>query len=169
MGRDKSLLKIHAQPQRQHLFNLLSGLCVEVYLSCKDATDIPAELHPIADQFQIDSPLNGILSAFTYDPEAAWLTVAVDMPLVDTVAIETLIKNRNTEKTATCFRDSDGIKPEPLLTLWEPRAFPLLLAFHENGHISPRQFLMESDINMLVAPDSRVLINVNSENDLRNL
>lgn len=169
MGRDKSMLKIHALPQRQHLFDLLKGFCQEVYLSCKNEADIPPALNPIADKFQIDSPLNGILSAFTHDPEAAWLTVAVDMPLVDNVAIETLIRNRNPEKTATCFLDSDGIKPEPLLTLWEPRAFPLLLAFHENGHISPRQFLIENDINVLVAPDSRVLLNVNSEAELRRL
>lgn len=169
MGRDKSLLKIHAQPQRQHLFNLLSGFCVEVYLSCKDATDIPAELHPIADQFQIDSPLNGILSAFTRHPDAAWLAVAVDMPLVDAAAIDFLIKNRRHDKAATCFLDSDDRKPEPLLTLWEPRAFPLLMTFYKQGNISPRQFLMENNINLLTASDKKVLSNVNSEEELRKL
>lgn len=169
MGRDKSLLTIHAQPQRLHLFNLLKGFCAEVYLSCKDAGDVPPELHPIADQFQIDSPLNGILSAFTNNPEAAWLTVAVDMPLVDASAIEALIKHRDPGKIATCFRDSDGHKPEPLLTLWEPRGFPLLLSFHEQGNISPRKFLMENDIKLLTAPDRKVLVNVNSEEELRKL
>ena len=169
MGRDKSLLKIHAQPQRSHMFNLLKGFCAEVYLSCKEATDIPSELNPIADEFQIDSPLNGILSAFTNHPDTAWLTVAVDMPLVDASTIEALIRHRDPNKIATCFRDSDGHKPEPLLTLWEPRAFPLLLSFHEQGNISPRQFLMENNIQLLTAPDGKVLVNVNSEEELRKL
>lgn len=169
MGRDKSLLLIHGQPQRQRLYDLLAGFCRQVFFSCKDVSGVPAALNPIADQFQIDSPLNGILSAFTHDPDTAWLTVAVDMPLVDATAIGALIRQRDTSKVATCFRDSENVKPEPLLTLWESRAYPLLLAFHESGQISPRQFLMQNDINLLTAPDKRALINVNSEEELRKL
>lgn len=169
MGRDKSLLVIHRQPQREHLFNLLKGFCMEVYLSCKDESGIPSALNPLADYFQIDSPLNGILSAFRHDPRSAWLAVAVDMPLVDAATIQLLVEQRDAGRVASCFTDSGGQKPEPLLTLWEPRAFPLLRGFHDDGRISPREFLLENDIQLLTAPDKRVLANVNSEEELKRL
>jgi molybdopterin-guanine dinucleotide biosynthesis protein A len=167
MGRDKSLIVFHNLPQRLHLFNLLKPFCDNVYLSCKNTTNIPHDLNPLPDQFEIDSPLNGILSAFVHEPNAAWLAVAVDMPFVDTATIEALIQNRNPGNVATCFYDSDGIKPEPLLTIWEPRAFPLLREFQKRGAISPRQFLMENDIHLLTVPDKRALVNVNREGDWR--
>lgn len=169
MGRDKSLMVIHQHPQREHLFNLLKHFCTEVYLSCKDESGVPPGLNPIADRFQIDSPLNGILSAFVRDPQSAWLTVAVDMPFVDAITIRELMTQRDSGKVASCFRDSDGHKPEPLLTLWEPRAFPLLRQFHEDGHISPRKFLMENDIKLLTVPDQRALANINSPEELKSL
>jgi len=167
MGRDKSLLVIHELPQRLHLFNLLTPFCSQVYLSCKSTTNIPADLNPLPDKFEIDSPLNGILSAFAHEPNAAWLTVAVDMPFVDAITLQRLIQHRNATKVATCFFDSEGVKPEPLLTIWEPRAFPLMLAFHGRGGFSPREFLMENDIHLLTVPDQRALVNVNTEEDVR--
>ncbi|HEY4655891.1 MAG TPA: NTP transferase domain-containing protein [Cyclobacteriaceae bacterium] len=169
MGQDKSLLVISGQPQRLRLFTLLKTFCREVYLSCKSGSNVPQDLNPIPDHYPLNSPLNGILSAFLTAPSAAWLTVAVDMPLVDHPTIEFLIRNRNRNKVATCFTDSEGQKPEPLLTIWEPQAFPLLASFYEQGGFSPRQFLAANEITLLTAPDKKILINVNSEEDLRNL
>ncbi|HEX7014478.1 MAG TPA: NTP transferase domain-containing protein [Cyclobacteriaceae bacterium] len=166
MGRDKSLIVFHNLPQRVHLFNLLKTFCRKVYLSCKNTAGIPEHLNPLRDRFQIDSPLNGILSAFEHEPGAPWLAVAVDMPYIDAKTLETLIQNRNGKKIATCFYDSDGTKPEPLLTIWEPHAFPLLRDFHARGGFSPRQFLIENDIHLLTAPDQRALVNVNTEGEL---
>lgn len=166
MGRDKSLIVFHELPQRVHLFNLLKPFCKQVYLSCKTATNIPQHLNPLPDQFQLESPLNGILSAFTHEPDTAWLAVAVDMPFVDVLTLETLTQKRNPTKVATCFFDSEGSKPEPLLTIWEPRAFPLLRNFHARGGISPRQFLMEHDIHLVSVPDVRALVNVNRDGEI---
>jgi molybdopterin-guanine dinucleotide biosynthesis protein A len=166
MGRDKSLIVFHETPQRVHLFNLLKTFCKRVYLSCKNTTKIPQHLNPLPDQFELDSPLNGILSAFLHEREAAWLAVAVDMPFVDAKTLETLIQNRNPAKLATCFFDSDGTKPEPLLAIWEPRAFPMLRDYHARGGFSPRQFLMDNDIHLITVPNPRALVNVNTEGDL---
>lgn len=172
MGRDKSLLVFHDTPQRLHLFNLLKPLCSEVYLSCKRDENIPGQLNPLTDRFELDSPLNGILSAFKYQPDSAWLTVAVDMPFVDTPILKTLIENRNAGKLATCYYDSDGSRPEPLLTVWEPYAWPMLEDFYRRGGVSPRQFLMENPVHLLTVPNRIALVNVNTEkdaNDARNL
>ncbi|MEO7991322.1 MAG: NTP transferase domain-containing protein [Chryseolinea sp.] len=165
MGFDKGSIDYHGQPQREYLFDLLGKYCSQVFTSCKNANDIPKTLNPLPDQFQINSPLNGILSAFQFNKDVAWLTIPVDMPLIDGAVIEFLIKHRDPSKTATCFFDSDGKNPEPLFTLWEPLAWDGLQKFHHSEKISPRDFLKQSEITILSVPNNRYLTNINSEEE----
>jgi molybdopterin-guanine dinucleotide biosynthesis protein A len=167
MGRDKSLMAFHGKPQREHLFDLLSTFCIEVHLSCKNCHDVPKHLNPLPDQYNVDSPINGVLSAFSLDPFCAWLAVAVDMPFIDAATLQYLLDRRDPEKVATCFLDSDGKKPEPLLTLWEPKAFPFLQSYYDQGKISPRDFLIMHEIQLITAPNRNVFTNINSPDDLK--
>lgn len=167
MGFDKSLIEFHNKPQREVLFDLLKKYCKEVYLSCKNVTAIPETLNPLPDQYDMDSPLNGILSAFKKESSCAWLMVAVDMPFIDDVALQFLTDRRDPEKTATCFLDSDEKLPEPLFTIWEPKAYDLLKDFHARGNISPRSFLQHHDIKLLDIPDKKTLMNINSQEELK--
>ncbi|HTJ53311.1 MAG TPA: molybdenum cofactor guanylyltransferase [Cyclobacteriaceae bacterium] len=166
MGHDKSLITFHNKPQREYLFDLLNTLCDKVYTSCKKGDEVPSSLNPLPDQFEIESPINGILSAFSQNSTAAWLTVPVDMPEVNLEILNYLINNRSDNHIATCFFDSEGKNPEPLLTLWEPPAVSLLQKFYEAGNISPRDFLKQSNVNTLTIPDKRALRNINSPDDL---
>ncbi len=166
MGYDKSLINYHGKPQREFLFDLLSRFCTEVYVSCKSEEDVPQQFNPLPDQYDIETPLNGILSAFSKDPSSAWLALAVDMPFIDSATLQFLVSNRGADKVATCFLDSDGKNPEPLLTLWESTAFPLLQSFYKAGNISPRSFLMQHDVQILSVPDKNVLMNINSNDEL---
>ncbi len=165
MGFDKGSIDYHGKPQREYLFDLLGKYCNQVFTSCKNSNDIPKTLNPLPDQFQINSPLNGILSAFQFNKNVAWLTIPVDMPMIDAAVIEFLLAHRNESKKATCFFDSDGTNPEPLFTLWEPSASDDLIKFHESGKISARDFLKQSDIHILSVPNSRYLTNINSEEE----
>lgn len=169
MGSDKSVIDYHGRPQREFIFDLLGKFCDRVFLSCKSTEGIPIRLNPLADQFSVESPLNGILSAFTIHPTTAWLTVAVDMPLIDEKAIRFLLDNRDHAKIATCFFDSDGKLPEPLFTVWEPRAHALLLKYFEQGNTGPRQFLKNNDVKIIPAPDTKILTNINSQDDYKEL
>jgi molybdenum cofactor guanylyltransferase len=167
MGTDKSLISFHGKPQREYLLELLSGYCEKVFLSCKDNDqNIPSIFNPISDNYTIQSPLNGILSAFDHDANVAWLTVPVDMPLIDSKTIAYLISNRAPDKMATCFIDSEGKNPEPLLTLWEPACYQSLKHFNDSGKFSPRDFLRQSDVNLLSIPDQKMLTNINSKDEL---
>lgn len=168
MGSDKGVLVYHGKPQREHLFDLLQKFCKKVYLSCKSNETVPHHLNPITDTLDIDSPLNGIISAFKTDPTTAWLAIAVDMPLVDEPIIRYLLAHRDPLNIATCFLDSDGKLPEPMCTVWEPHAFPLLQDFIKTGNVSPRKFLQENNAKLLRVPDKRALININSPEDLNN-
>jgi molybdopterin-guanine dinucleotide biosynthesis protein A len=167
MGYDKSQIDYHGKPQRAFLFELLGGFCARVFVSCKHGGDVPPELNPLVDRFELESPLNGILSALTAYPQAAWLTVPADMPLVNAGVIQHLIEHRNPATLATCYWDSDHQHPEPLLTIWEPQAWPALRAFYEQGNISPRKFLSQSAITLLEPPAQNMHTNINTPEELK--
>ncbi len=166
MGRDKGLIVYHNKPQREYIAALLGKFCSEVYVSCKAKEYISAAHNPLPDQFDLESPLNGILSAFEKNNSVAWLTVPVDMPYVDEAALAYLITHRNTNKMVTCFIDSDGKHPEPLLALWEAKAAIPLKLYYERGGISPREFLKQQDILLLHPPDKRIYQNINTPEEL---
>lgn len=166
MGQDKSLITYHDVEQREYLFNMLKTFCATVFTSCKITHTVPVRYNPLPDHFDFESPLNGILTAFKHDSLAAWLTVPVDMPLIDVEIISYLLSKRNTSKVATCFYDSDGKDPEPLIAIWEPRTYPLLQTFYQAGKISPRDFLKSHDTHIINIPNRNALANINNPEDL---
>lgn len=161
MGMDKGLISYHGKPQREYLFESLCRLCSEVFTSCREGQNVPASLHPLTDAMDIQSPLNGILSAFRLYPEKAWLAVAVDLPNVSTAVLEALIAGRDPGRLATCFFNVSAGGPEPLLTIWEPAAYPWLAAQAGTGNISPRSFLRSSDVHVIHGMPDSVFHNVN--------
>lgn len=165
MGTDKSLLDYRGKPQREYLFELLSTFCSRVFTSCRQDQDVPASLNPITDHYNFAGPINGILSAFRIHPDKSWLIVAVDMPFVDDGALQLILDHREKEKIATCFLHMPENFPEPLLTLWEASAYPLLLHYVESGNISPRVFLETHEVKLITPPDQKILLNINSPKD----
>lgn len=166
MGSDKSLIDYHGKPQREYLFELLTAFCSKVFISCRKDQDVPQNFHPLYDFYNYPGPINGILSAFHAHADSSWLIVAVDMPLVNEKVLKLLMDNRDEKKVATCFTHLvEGCFPEPLLTLWEPSAYPLLLNYTASGKISPRGFLEESNIKSIPVPDEKILLNINSPQD----
>jgi molybdopterin-guanine dinucleotide biosynthesis protein A len=164
MGQDKSLLTYHDKPQREHLTDLLRPYCQQVFWSVNadQAATLSETTQPlITDAFDVTTPLNGILSAFRQEPDAAWLVVACDMPLLTNRSLEALIDGRNPAKLATVFYDSDGSLPEPLLGIYEPAFWPIMQKAVAQGEQSPRKLLRMNEIHLLTVPDVRELMNVN--------
>ncbi|HYG18164.1 MAG TPA: molybdenum cofactor guanylyltransferase [Ohtaekwangia sp.] len=168
MGKDKGLIDYHGMPQREFLHALLGKFCHTVYLSCKSAENIPASLNPLPDGFSIASPLNGILTAFQKDATVSWLTVPVDMPFITQAVLEYLVAMSDPARMATCFADSGGKDPEPLLALWEPSTALPLQEFYRSGNLSPKKFLKENNIKRLVPPTQNLHANMNTPSDLDN-
>lgn len=166
MGKEKGKLDLHGMPQKDYLVAVLNKFCKQVFTSIGSHQN-PSDYHnPIPDAYDFNSPLNGIMSAFSKAPDSAWLCVAVDMPYVDELTIKFLVDHRDKDKMATCFFNPDEKLPEPLLTIWEPGAWSALKKFHAQGRISPREFLAESEANELILPDKKTLTNLNSPADL---
>ncbi len=167
MGRDKGAIQWHGKEQRYYMADLLKQFCADVYISCRQDQElqIPDTYQMLKDSFTGLGPLGAILSAFQYQPENTWLVVACDLPLVDKETITFLIENRNAASVATTYQSPfDGL-PEPLITIWEPKSFPILLSYKEQGYRCPRKVLINSDITLLQPPNTNALLNVNTPED----
>lgn len=160
MGKDKTIINYHGKPHREYMYDLVNQFCDETYLSLADDTE--SNLPVLKDSFLDLGPYGGILSAFRQDPNAAWFTIASDIPLINEDTIRFLVENRDSSKFATCFHNPETQFPEPLITIWEPRIYPRLLDFLANGFSCPRKALINSDIKELKVPDEDALLNANT-------
>lgn len=164
MGQDKSRLNYHGQPQRDYLTALLTDYCAAVYWSVNPGQApelVDYQKHLIVDAHPEPGPMAGIMSAMEACPEQAWLVVACDLPLLTHQTLTALIAGRDATRPATAFWDNDRSGPEPLVSIWEPTALPLLHDFVQAGQRSPRQFLRQYAGPLLTAPDAAELTNVN--------
>ena len=67
---------------------------------------------------------------------------------------------------ATAFRSPVNAFPEPLIAIWEPRSYPVLLQFLAQGYSCPRKVLINSPVELLEAPNPLALKNVNTPEEL---
>lgn len=162
MGQDKGLIEYHGLPQREFLAEQLKGICDQVHYSVRPNQDADLNGPVIEDSFTGLGPFGAILSAFREHPNAAWLVVACDLPLLDKAGLQHLAQKRNTSKLATAYHNPATGWPDPLVTIWEPRAYPVLLQFLTQGYSCPRKVLINSDIEVITAVDEQILLNANS-------
>jgi molybdenum cofactor guanylyltransferase len=164
MQTDKSRLRYHAAEQREHVAALMAPFCAEVFVSGQpdQLADLPPHLTPLPDQFLDLGPMGGLLTAFRHDPNTAWLVVACDLPFLTAASLQHLVKNRKANQLATAFRDPETGFPEPLIAIWEPRAYGPLLQFLAQGYSCPRKVLINSDTALLEPLHQQELRNVNT-------
>jgi molybdopterin-guanine dinucleotide biosynthesis protein A len=164
MGQDKGLINWHGKPQREYMADLLMPYCQKVFISCRadQKEEIEQGGYSALHDIHTDSgPLGAILSAFEQNENAAWLVVACDLPLMDKQHLEFLCAHRNQAVMATAFAGTDGL-PEPLITIWEPTAYPVLKTSLTAGLLSARSALLKNEITLLSPVHQRALSNVNS-------
>lgn len=167
MKKDKGTLVYHGKTQREHLLAMVQPYCSQSYLSCnaEQGSRLKDDFPIIEDTFVNLGPMGGILSALRSDPNSAWLTIACDLPLLSDRTLRYLIAHRNPHKVATAFLDPNGEFPEPLITIWEPRSYSILLNYLSQGVSCPRKVLINSEVEILDAPDGKELHNVNYPED----
>jgi len=163
MGQDKGLIDYHGKAQREYEADLISSYCSDTYISISEnqGEKIESKYELLKDSFTGLGPYGAILSAFRAYPNNAWLTVACDLPLLNEEAIKSLVASRNPSKLATCFHNPDTEFPEPLITIWEPRAYPVLLEFLSQGYSCPRKVLINTDIEEIKISNIEFMQNVN--------
>jgi molybdopterin-guanine dinucleotide biosynthesis protein A len=164
MRQDKAALAYRGEPQLLRAWRLLQAVTGHTFVSVRESQRddaLRATLPQIVDSYDAVGPVAGILSAQERHPDAAWLVLACDLPLLDSDTLRRLIDARDPHAFATVFASSHDGLPEPLCAIWEPRSHALLRQRYENGSYCPRKALMQSNIILLPAP-GEALDNVNT-------
>jgi len=168
MGIDKGLIDYHGLPQRAYLYRLLENFTEDTFISCRpdQVESLESDFKTIPDSISGLGPFGALLSAFREFPNHAWLVVACDLPLITPETMMELIDGRNPSKIATTFFNPETKFPEPLITVWEPKAYPELLHFLSLGYSCPRKVLINSRTEILNPADPNTLLNANNPLDL---
>ena len=171
MGFDKGNVNWHGKPQRYHMADMLKPYCNEVFISCRPGqqAEIDVQYPSLEDTFTGLGPFGAILSAFRERPDSAWLVIACDLPLMDENTLRNLVAWRNSSSVATAYHSPVTDFPEPLIAIWEPKSYPVLLSFLAQGYSCPRKVLINTDITLLNAPEPEALTNVNTPEELERI
>jgi molybdopterin-guanine dinucleotide biosynthesis protein A len=166
MGRDKaSLTYADGTPQLERAMALLQPHVVRAFVSVRadqGADPLRARFARIPDSIENLGPIAGLLAAQAQHPEAAWLVLACDLPLLDEATLVSLLRARAPERDATAFRSSHDGLPEPLCAIYEPRSREAVAAYVASGRECPRKFLLSADTLLLDEPNPRALDNINT-------
>jgi len=166
MGEDKSMINYHGSAQWEHIAELTSSLGLSTYISCRaDQRETFGDHQVIEDTFYDLGPYGALLSAFRSDPNAAWLSIACDLPLLTEVHIKRLIDEVSYKATATSYHNPTTGWPEPMATIWMPRAYPTLLKYLGLGYSCPRKVLINTPVHEIQVDDASFLHNANTPED----
>lgn len=161
MGRDKGALRYTGQPQALRAVELLRPLCRDVFVSIRpdQADGVPyRDMQVLLDKTEGNGPLTGLVTAFDFNPDAAWMVLACDLPLIDAPSLAYLLDHRDPQAVATAFLAADGL-PEPLCAVYEPHCRARL---RDTGL---REVLIRGPSRLLEAPVPHALTNVNTNED----
>ncbi|WP_445385032.1 molybdenum cofactor guanylyltransferase [Robiginitalea sp. IMCC44478] len=172
MGTDKGLLQYHNKPQREFLYEQLQNICDAVFMSIRpeQQAEIPGKFRYIVDENVYRGPLNGLLSAHHQFPEAAWLVVACDLPLVNEKVLNYLMERRNKKAMATAFATRKTGLPEPLAAIWEPHGLRQAEIYMKTAESScPRKFLLNVETTLVHPEDDLWVANANEPDEHQKL
>jgi molybdenum cofactor guanylyltransferase len=168
MQRDKAALEYAGRSQLERAVELLTPLVGQVFVSVRsDQTGDPlrARFAQIVDSGGVQGPIAGIIAAQARHPDAAWLVLACDLPLLDRQTLEHLLRSRRPARQVTAYRSSHDGLPEPLCAIYEPSSREALRAYVASGRDCPRKFLMNADAELLEQPRAGALDNVNTPSE----
>lgn len=189
MGERKELLHLpNGLPMYLHLHGLISKACPNlshVHLSLPDEKALsnlqdPNLLDMISDVVAVpriedsisikalfDSdhsigPAAGLLAAYEEQPEANWLVVACDLPLIQVETICRLI--REFDGPLTCYVNHSGFE-EALLGIWSPFALGKLKDNVKRGMSGPRFVVKELHTKTILPANKYELFNANTSEE----
>lgn len=172
-GRDKAAVSVQGQTLLDRTVGLMEGLVDEVFVSVRADQmddDLRRPYQLIVDRAEDQGPAGGILAAHARYPDVAWFVLACDLPLLTAAALDRLLRSRNPCKAATAYRSAVGDLPEPLCAIYEPDT--LVRFARQSGagtDLSPRAFLVRSDVELISPTSDAILANVNTPDELSRL
>jgi len=165
MQRDKAALEYAGRSQLERAIELTTPFVERLFVSVRrDQTGDPlrARFPQIVDSGEVEGPIAGIVAAQSRYPDAAWLVLACDLPLLDRVTLQHLLRSRQPQRQATAYRSSRDGLPEPLCAIYEPSSREAIRSHIASGRDCPRKFLINADAALLDQPEPGALDNVNT-------
>jgi len=140
-------------------------------LLCVGAGEIPkslAALPRLADAAGAAGPLAGIVAAFRYQPEASWLVLACDMPLVSQAALDWLLATRQPGDWAVMPRLAPAARPQPLFAWYGPECRPLFEERLAQGEMRLHELAAHPGVSSPLVPKTFVAAwrNINTPSEL---
>jgi molybdopterin-guanine dinucleotide biosynthesis protein A len=163
MGKDKGELQFFGKAQREVAIDLLEKNKLRTYLSVRSEQEINGD-RIINDVFLGLGPFGAICSAFQKNPDTAWLVLATDLPFVTEAIIKRLLNERDPSRIATSIKGKNQPFVEPLIAIWEPKSYPVLLSYLAQGYSCPRKVLINSDVKEVTVDDTFIR-NINTPDD----
>ena len=166
MGEDKSLLPFDSTPTIiEYQYNRLSKIFSDVYISSKtDKFNNKIDTSKlILDNSDIYSPmiaLKSILSTFT---DKVFI-VAVDTPFVSFEAIETIIKNSNSNEITIASSDD---KIHNLCGIFSCSLLDKIDGYLKEDMHKINYLVRNSDAKIIDFKDSKQFLNVNTQDDYK--
>jgi molybdopterin-guanine dinucleotide biosynthesis protein A/molybdopterin converting factor small subunit len=168
MQRDKAMLEYAGRSQLERAVELLTPVVERVFVSVRpDQTADPlrARFAQIVDSGELAGPIAGIMAAQARHPDAAWLVLACDLPLLDRETVAHLLRSRHPGSQATAYRSTHDGLPEPLCAIYEPSSREAMRAHVASGRDCPRKFLINANTALIDQPQPGALDNVNTPED----
>ncbi|MDA8089156.1 MAG: molybdopterin-guanine dinucleotide biosynthesis protein B [Nitrospiraceae bacterium] len=155
MGTPKALLKMKGKTLAEGSFSVLSAVSGKTVLlgsgqlpeSLKTADRLP-------DVRGVEGPLSGILSAFRWAPESAWIISSVDMPCMHKRAWEWLLSQRKPGVWAVLpkIKGSKGV--ETTGAVYEPMIFEHVESLAREGITTLQEIARHPKVMTPVIPES---------------
>jgi molybdopterin-guanine dinucleotide biosynthesis protein A len=169
-GGDKAAIRVDGTDLLARTCAALESIVASVFVSVRPDQSADALRHGyslICDEAPGLGPAAGLMAAYRYRSDVAWLVTACDMPGLDEATLRILVESRDADRAATAFVSPTDGKPEPLCAIYEPDTLARFSQQATEGRgLSPRDLLADSDVKYVKLSDATALTNVNTPEDL---
>jgi molybdopterin-guanine dinucleotide biosynthesis protein A len=174
MGTPKALISYEGDLLYHKTAKTLDSHVDQVYISGTENQKKHWEIlsFPFLDDLYHDmGPVAGILSSFEQLSmhECAILTVATDMPFMDSETFSTLISHRNKNKMATIFRNKQSGFLEPLCAIYEFRAYARIRESVNQKQYALHKIFRNEELELIDYNIKKSLTNINYPDQLDEL
>ena len=163
MGQDKGLIEYKDKAQRYYMADMLKTIFENVAISVPFDFKLSEKNNYIyiKDIVSDLGPLGGLHSIFRKYPNKSVLVIATDMPDVDVEHIINLLKKRDTNSIATCYKNDDGFI-EPLFAIWENTVSKKIEKLVNENKLSMRMILKNNNAKVISTLNNNALLNINT-------
>jgi FdhD protein len=163
MAQDKAMLNYFGKPQWQHVYDMLSVLCDEVYVSVNIFnTQIEATQIIDSDKYKDYGPIASILSAFEFK-QTDWLIVAIDYPYFTMLELERLCKRFKVHGSTTIMQHNTSVFYEPFIGIYTSDFLQQAKPMVEAGELSLQNIFKQISVLALKPINETALTSVDDE------